>query len=59
MHKTISNLVLLIFVSLIFISCANKGTPGGGPKDETPPVIIKTVPENFSTMYGRKESRSA
>lgn len=55
MNKTFANLVLLIFLSLGFINCANKGTPGGGPKDETPPVIIKSEPENFSTHFNTNE----
>ncbi|WP_242133759.1 Ig-like domain-containing protein [Aestuariivivens marinum] len=55
MNKTFANLVLLIFLSLGFINCANKGTPGGGPKDETPPVIIKSEPENFSTNFKARE----
>ncbi|WP_242203928.1 Ig-like domain-containing protein [Aestuariivivens insulae] len=55
MHKALSNIVLLIFISLIFINCANKGTPGGGPKDETPPVIIKSEPENFSINFNSDE----
>ena len=36
-------------------SCANPGTPQGGPKDETPPVIRKTVPEqNALNFKGKK-----
>ena len=27
------------------------GTPKGGEKDEEPPVILKAVPENFSTNF--------
>lgn len=31
---------------LIFSQCANKSAPTGGPRDETPPVLIQSVPEN-------------
>ncbi|GAA3570301.1 Ig-like domain-containing domain [Snuella lapsa] len=55
MSKALSNGILLVFISLVFINCANRGTPDGGPKDETPPVIIKSEPENFSTHFNAKE----
>lgn len=57
MHKAFYNIVLLVLISLIFINCANEGTPSGGPKDETPPEIIKSEPENFSTHFNSKEIR--
>jgi uncharacterized protein (DUF2141 family) len=33
------------------VSCANRGTPTGGEIDEEPPVILRAVPENFSTNF--------
>ncbi len=57
MNKTLSNFILVVFLSLFFINCANRGTPGGGPKDETPPNIIKSVPENYSTNFTGNEIR--
>ena len=51
MSKTVSNFIFIVFISLIFINCANRGTPQGGPKDETPPKIVKSEPENFSTHF--------
>ena len=55
MNKTLSNLILATFIGLIFINCANRGNPEGGPKDETPPVIIKAEPENYSTNFKGNE----
>ena len=55
MNKTLSNVILIVFISLIFINCANKGTPQGGEKDTTPPKIVKSEPENFSTNFNVKE----
>ncbi len=44
------------FIALgILASCANIGTPSGGDKDETPPVITKTTPENYSTEFDKKK----
>ncbi|AUP79898.1 Ig-like domain-containing protein [Flavivirga eckloniae] len=55
MNKTLSNFILIVFLSLFFINCANRGTPGGGPKDEDPPVIIRSLPGNYSTNFKGKE----
>ena len=55
MGKKFANLGFLVVVSLIFSYCANKGTASGGPKDELPPVIIKSIPENFSLNFDSKE----
>jgi len=51
MKRLLSNLVLLIVIALLFAQCANRGTPSGGEKDITPPVIVKSEPENFSTNF--------
>ena len=34
-------IALIVFIGGWSISCANMGRPGGGPKDETPPVLKK------------------
>jgi uncharacterized protein (DUF2141 family) len=45
----------LFFFCLISFGCANRGTPTGGDKDETPPKIIKTIPKNFTTGFSSDE----
>ncbi|MFV9549839.1 Ig-like domain-containing protein [Algibacter sp. PT7-4] len=55
MNKTLLNLIFVFVIGLALINCANRGTPGGGPKDETPPSIIKSEPENYSTNFNGKE----
>lgn len=35
-------------------ACANTGSPGGGPKDETPPRLLKTEPAENQVGYARK-----
>ena len=52
--KFIIPLLILIFIS---ISCAKRGTPDGGPIDEDPPEVIKTVPENNSVFFNDKRIR--
>jgi len=46
---------LLLLVSAIFISrCARVGAPPGGPKDEDPPKVKKSTPENYSVNFDQK-----
>jgi uncharacterized protein (DUF2141 family) len=54
MNKTLSNVIFIVFIALIFINCANRGTPQGGEKDITPPKIVKSEPENYSTNFAGK-----
>ena len=50
--------ILFALISLSFIiGCANRGTPSGGEKDITPPEIIRSVPENFTTNFSENEIR--
>lgn len=48
----------LCFASLLtVINCAKRGNPTGGPKDETPPVLLKAYPEINSTNFKGKKIR--
>jgi len=49
--------LVLTLIAITLTACANRGTPDGGAKDEDPPVIIKEVPENFSTNFKADEIR--
>lgn len=51
MNRAFYKPLYLIFVCLLFANCANRGRPSGGEKDVTPPVIVKSDPENFSTNF--------
>ncbi|MCR8666923.1 Ig-like domain-containing protein [Aestuariibaculum sp. M13] len=55
MNKTFSNVILMALIGLVLANCANRGTPDGGPKDETPPQIIKSSPENYTTNFKSNE----
>lgn len=57
MNKTLSNFIFAFILGFVFINCANRGTPDGGPKDEIPPSIIKSDPENYSTNFKGNEIR--
>ncbi|MDP5157904.1 MAG: Ig-like domain-containing protein [Flaviramulus sp.] len=55
MNKTLSNFILAFIIGSFFINCANTGSPDGGPKDDIPPSIIKSQPENFNTNFAGNE----
>lgn len=45
-----------LWLFLLFLAaCANQVAPTGGPKDETPPQVIKTSPPNLSTRFTGNE----
>ena len=50
------NRVFLFFIYLFFYACANIGSPSGGPKDETPPVMdtLRST-ENYQTNFKKQQ----
>lgn len=48
-------MILPVIISLLIFSCANPVSPGGGPKDEEPPVVVETNPENYTTGFSDNE----
>jgi len=57
MRLSLMRILSLVFLAMTIVSCANRGTPTGGEKDEEPPVILKAIPENFSTNFKGDEIR--
>lgn len=55
MPKLVSNLFVILMVGSLIVACANRGTPQGGPKDEKPPVIVKSEPENYAINFKATE----
>lgn len=47
-YKKLINTVTIITIGYLLASCANPVSPAGGPKDEDPPVIVKSEPPLFS-----------
>lgn len=48
-------IVLLFLLSLT--DCAKKGNPSGGIRDSIAPVIVRSVPDNFTTRFENNEIR--
>lgn len=47
LYFTLAGLILLS-------ACASTGTPGGGPKDVNPPVLLKSIPLQNEVNYSKK-----
>lgn len=57
MRKILLQGLVLMAIIAMFISCANRGNPSGGPKDIEAPKIVRELPENYSTNFDGKEIR--
>lgn len=49
--KSLRDLFLTILLLIVIGSCAKQSSPGGGPADEDPPVVLKSDPENGSVNF--------
>ena len=49
--KKLLSLTFLLLMVLALWQCAKRGNPSGGPKDLTPPQLIHTEPDNFTTEF--------
>ena len=45
----------LLLAAFLAQRCANQVAPTGGPKDDRPPVVVETVPENRSVNFMGKK----
>ncbi len=46
---------LFLTLDYLITSCANQGSPGGGPKDSIPPVLIHSYPTNGEVNFVEKQ----
>ncbi len=46
---------ILFIITAIFWSCAQQGSPSGGARDEDPPVVLESTPQNYSTLFEAKK----
>jgi hypothetical protein len=54
-RKSLLYTLKLMTLALVLSYCAKQASPTGGPKDETPPVIVKSVPVSGTTSFRGKE----
>jgi uncharacterized protein (DUF2141 family) len=51
----LKHFVYLLFITLLIYGCAAMRTPEGGPKDTTPPKVVKAVPKDLTTNFVDKK----
>lgn len=51
MKKTIARIVLGSSLIALLIACAKISTPSGGPRDRTPPVMVKSTPAKATRNF--------
>lgn len=57
MNFKLTNWFVVAIVLLLLASCARRGRPSGGPKDELPPILITANPEHLSTNFEEEKIR--
>ncbi|SDQ10014.1 Ig-like domain-containing protein [Flagellimonas zhangzhouensis] len=55
--KKLFGLLFFTFLVLALWQCAKRGSPSGGPKDVTPPQLLRAEPENFTINFKEKKIR--
>ena len=55
--KKQASVLLVMAIALLFVQCAKRGNPTGGPEDNDPPKFVRATPENFSVNFDQKEIR--
>jgi len=53
--KSNASIAFKAVIGLLMLQCANPVSPTGGPKDETPPIIVSSEPENYSSNFEDKK----
>ena len=51
------NKFLFIVTAVFLYGCATIVAPTGGPTDETPPVVVKSIPPNYTTQFKGQDIR--
>jgi hypothetical protein len=52
--KKVLSIFLILLTSIILWKCASQTTPTGGPKDEDPPILKKSIPANKQINFKDK-----
>lgn len=53
--RSIFPYLLISIISIYIYSCANQGSPTGGPKDTIPPTLLESHPNNETINFKEKE----
>lgn len=53
----LKRLFVALLICSMFVQCARRGSPTGGPKDETPPVVLRADPPQQSVAFKQDRIR--
>ena len=53
----IKRLFIAFLTCSIFVQCARRGAPTGGPKDEIPPVVLRADPPQKTVNFSKDRIR--
>lgn len=53
--KDLQRFIFCLSVTVLVLSCAQRGRPDGGPEDFDPPVFVGSSPANYSVNYDKNE----
>ena len=53
----LKRIFVALFMCALFVQCARRGSPTGGPKDETPPVLLRAEPPQKTVNFKDDEIR--
>lgn len=57
MLRKLTAFIFLFFIATSLWQCARKGSPSGGPKDITPPQLIRTEPDSMTINFKSNKFR--
>jgi len=57
MFKRFFAYIFLFLIAAALMQCARRGRPTGGPKDVTPPVLLKAEPDNMTINFKETKIR--
>ena len=57
MFKRFFAYIFLILIATALMQCARRGRPTGGPKDVTPPILLKAEPDNMTINFKETKIR--
>ncbi len=53
----LKRILIIAFLSLILMHCARRGSPSGGPIDETPPKVVRLEPNQKTLNFNSDRIR--
>ncbi len=57
MKLRLPSYILVLLLCLLVVNCAKRGTPTGGPEDDTPPKLTSAEPEVYATNFNTDRIR--